>query len=93
MSGTRSWGAGKEISFMQLSYTLVSCFSEVWICSRVSRLASFPEVSQEVALYFYLKCRMSFLATNLCLSLVFSEVRLLQLMAIGSLLFWNLVSC
>lgn len=80
--------------FTQLSYTLESCFSEARICSCVGRLASFPEVSQKVALYFYLKCRMIFfLATNLCLSLVFSEVRLLQLMEIGSLLFCNLVSC
>lgn len=87
-------GAGEEMSFRPLSSTLkeLSCFSEVGICSCVGRLASFPEVSQKVALYFYFEGRMISLATNLCLSLVFSEVRLLQLMEIGSLLFCNLVS-
>lgn len=77
---------GEEIGLSQLNYTLVNCLGEVSICS-------FPEVSQKVALYFYLKCHVIFLATDLCLSLFFSEVRFLQLMEISSLLFCNLESC
>lgn len=84
---------GEEIGLSQLNYTLVNCLGEVSICSCVGRLTSFPEVSQKVALYFYLKCHVIFLATDLCLSLVFSEVRFLQLMEISSLLFCNLESC
>lgn len=78
-----------QVKWLHLRAVFLNYIDLVW-CETTYIL---PKVSQKMVVDIVVKYGMICLATNLCFSLVFSQVRLLPLIEISTLLFCNLVSC